>query len=258
MTAPAVRPDLDAGSSRPNPFTDRVHILLIANDQERIGAGRADSIMLLTLDPGAQQLRVLSIPRDTRMFIPGRGVDKVNHAYAFGGARLLNRTLQLFLGFPFQYYVEVSYGGFRQAIDEVGGVDVTSPFPFTYEGQTFAGAMHLNGVQALAFSRMRKLDPDGDFGRERRQQAVVRALLQELGRIPLDNPSRLNAFAERLIPYVRTDLSPARIVKLRALHPYAVQAPATLRMAGQGRMIRGIYYFEVADAERRRLHVALR
>ncbi|WP_146009492.1 LCP family protein [Deinococcus planocerae] len=249
----------DGGSMRPNPFSNNVHVLLIANDQEKIGEGRADSIMLVTLNPDRKVATLLSIPRDTRVAIPGHGMDKVNHAYRFGGAALLNRTLQRFLGFPFQYYAEISYGGFRNMIDQVGGVDVEVPFSFDYEGYHFEkGPMHLDGKTALAYSRMRKLDPRGAFGREDRHQQIVRALMERLADIPVGDTVRMNAFARELIPYVRTDLGPRKIVTLRRAHPYADKPPVKLNVRGHGQMMNGIYYYIVNDAERRRLHLALR
>ncbi|MEF2277178.1 LCP family protein [Deinococcus sp. YIM 134068] len=258
--APAHTPGrYDAGSSRPNPHTNNVHILLVGNDQERIGKGRADSIMLVTLNPGREVLEIVSVPRDTWVDIPHHGFDKVNHAYQFGGVDLLNHTLQRFFGFPFQYYVEISQGGFRSLIDQVGGVDVDVPFSFTYEGHTFQkGPMHLNGETALAYSRMRKLDPRGAFGREDRQKQIVGALLRRLGEIPLSDSARLNDLARQLIPYVRTDLGPRKVVALRRAHPYALDRTERLSVQGQGRVMKGIYYYVVEDGERRRLHLALR
>ncbi|WP_216326864.1 LCP family protein [Deinococcus aestuarii] len=249
----------DGGSMRPNPYSNNVHVLLIANDQERIGEGRADSIMLVTLNPDRRAVTLLSIPRDTRVNIPGHGLDKVNHAYRYGGAALLNRTLQRFFGFPFQYYAEISYGGFRNMIDQVGGVDVNVPFSFDYEGFHFGkGPMHLDGETALAYSRMRKLDPRGAFGREDRHQQIVRALMEKLADIPVGDTVRMNDFARQLIPYVRTDLGPRKIVTLRRAHPYADQPPVRLGVRGHGQTIGGLYYYIVNDAERRRLHLALR
>lgn len=79
-----------------------------------------------------------------------------------------------------------------------------------------------------------------------------------LNDIPLNDTVRLNDFARQLIPFVRTDLGPRIIVNLRRAHPYTDRLPVKLGVRGHGQMIGGIYYFIVSDAERRRLHLALR
>lgn len=242
--------------TRPNPFGDKVHILLIGTDAERLGEGRADTLLLLTLDPKARTLTTLHVPRDTRLQIFDRGIDKVNHAYAFGGAWLTSRTLERFFGFPFQHYVEVSLGGFRAAVDAIGGVDVDVPFAFSLDGQDFApGPAHLDGDAALAYVRMRKDDPRGDLGRGDRQQQVILALLDKLGRA---TPSEARALMDRVAPYVRLDLSPSEIVALREKHAYALERQRSETLGGVNRKLGGIWYYLPPDAERRRLHLALR
>lgn len=257
LDQPTVIPNLVRGS-RPNPYSDKVHVLLVGTDEEELGRGRADTIIVLTLDPKSRELILTSVPRDTRMKLRDKGVHKVNAAYAFGGMWLLARSLEEFLGFPFQYYVEVSLAGFRKAIDEVGGVTVNPPFAFSWDGFDFEpGETRLGGEAALAYARMRKLDPRGDFGRNDRQREVIRSLMSSLART---SQSGLDDLLARLQGSVRTDFSPRELIELRAKNGYALdpQRQVTEAVAGEGATIDGLYYFVVSDEERRRLHVRLR
>ncbi|WP_234009271.1 LCP family protein [Deinococcus sp. NW-56] len=213
-------------------------------------------LLVLTLDPVARQLTLLSVPRDTRVNLPGHGTVKINAAYAHGGARLQTEAIERFLGLPMDKYVEISLGGFRRAIDEVGGVTVNPPFAFTLDGQSFTpGPVRLSGEQALAYARMRKQDPRGDLGRNARQQEVVRSLMAELGE---RSTGELQTLLERLQGDLRTNFSPTEVVRLRTRHSYLTERPQTETVRGVNRKIGGVWYYVVSDAERRRLHLELR
>lgn len=236
--------------------TARLHLLLIGTDQEELGSGRGDVLLVLTLDPVARQLTLLSVPRDTRVNLPGHGLVKINAAYAHGGARLQTEAIERFLGLPMDKYVEISLGGFRRAIDEVGGVTVNPPFAFTLDGQSFTpGPVRLNGEQALAYARMRKQDPRGDLGRNARQQEVVRSLMLELGK---RSTGELQTVLERLQGHLRTNFSPSEVVRLRTRHSYLTERQQTETVRGVNRKIGGVWYYVVSDGERRRLHLELR
>ncbi|MCP2014426.1 LCP family protein required for cell wall assembly [Deinococcus sp. HSC-46F16] len=236
--------------------TARLHLLLIGTDHEELGGGRGDVLLVLTLDPVERQLTLLSVPRDTRVNLPGHGLVKINAAYAYGGARLQTEAIERFLGLPMDKYVEISLGGFRRAIDEVGGVTVNPPFAFTLDGQSFTpGPVRLSGEQALAYARMRKQDPRGDLGRNARQQEVVRRLMAELGE---RSTGELQALLERLQGDLRTNFSPTEVVRLRTRHSYLTERQRTEAVRGVNRKIGGVWYYVVSDAERRRLHLELR
>lgn len=234
----------------------RLHLLLIANDQEALGAGRADVLMVLTFDPVARRLTLLSVPRDTRVTLPEHGTVKINAAYAYGGATLQTQAVERFLGIPMDKYVEISLGGFRQAIDELGGVTVDPEFAFSLDGQSFRpGETRLNGEQALAYARMRKADPRGDLGRNARQQEVVRNLMRQVGGLP---GTALNTLVGKLSASLRTNFSPSEIVRLRTEHSYLLTRQRTETVRGVGRLQGGAWYYVVPDAERRRLNLLLR
>lgn len=154
---------------------------------------RGDVIMLVHLDQASGEARMLSIPRDLWVDIPGNGEGKINAAYSFGGPSLMVQTIQENLGIEVNHYVEVDFVGFIEMVDELGGIEMTFPYPArdSKSGLSVgAGTQTLEGEQALAFARSRKYEEyqndtwvsvdASDLGRTQRQQEVVRAILTEL------------------------------------------------------------------------------
>lgn len=234
----------------------RLHLLVVGTDQQKLGSGRGDVLMVLTLDPVARRLMLTSIPRDTRVTLPGQGTVKINAAYAHGGIEQQTLAVERFLGLPMDKYVEVSLSGFRRAIDRVGGVTVEPTMSFSVGDDVFRpGTMHLSGAQAESYTRMRKEDPRGDLGRNDRQQQVIRALVQALGQKSIPELQKLTI---QLRQDLRTNLTPTEAVQLRAAHGYAFEHLTQVPVQGVGRMVGGAWYYLVSDAERRRLHLALR
>ncbi|UCG41274.1 MAG: LCP family protein [Acidimicrobiia bacterium] len=156
------------------------------------GGERADVIMLVQVIPGDGRIQVLSIPRDLRVSIPGRdGKDKINAAFAFGGSELMIQTVQAEFEIGIHHYVELDFAGFAAMVDEVGGIEISFPNPARdlKSGLSVdAGLQVLDGRQALALARSRSYQElrNGswvfvdatDFGRTRRQQQVIVALIE--------------------------------------------------------------------------------
>ncbi|MGK7940112.1 MAG: LCP family protein [Crocosphaera sp.] len=149
--------------------------------------GRSDTILLLRFDPAENSVKMLSVPRDSRVNIPGVGYTKVNDANARGGpglaARVLSKTLN---DVPIDRYIRVTTDAFTELVDLVGGVEVFVPYPMQYEDKTQklkidleAGRQILSGEQAEHFARFRK-DAYGDIGRVQRQQILLKALRQRM------------------------------------------------------------------------------
>ncbi len=156
-------------------------VLLLGVDERQGDRGRSDTIIVLTVNPKQKSVKMLSIPRDTRTDIIGHGtVDKINHAYAFGGVKMSMDTIESFLDIPIHYYAQINMEGFKDIVDAVGGVTVTNSFEFTSGGETFPkGQITLDGDSALKFARMRYNDPRGDFGRQNRQRNIIQAVIKE-------------------------------------------------------------------------------
>lgn len=155
-------------------------ILLLGVDQRENDRGRSDTMIVMSINPNTNSIKMLSIPRDTRVLITGHNLDKINHSYAFGKEELAIETVQNFLHIPIDKFVKVNMEGFKDVVEALGGVEVNSDLAFTYEGRTFIkGINEMNGVDALKFVRMRYDDPNGDFGRQQRQRQLIEAVINK-------------------------------------------------------------------------------
>lgn len=187
-----------------------VNILIVGKDSREelqdSGPGRADAIMLLRLDPKSMKGYLISILRDTKVEIPGYGVNKINAAFAWGGEKLLIQVVQDFLGLPIHHYVTVDFEGFKKLVDVLGGVDVVINQPLIDElaGANFpVGEYHLDGEQALAFVRSRSYIT-ADKERIYHQQYLLRQLVDQ--HLTAANLAKIPEFFELLKEYTRTDL----------------------------------------------------
>lgn len=179
----------------PNPLTEPLNILLLGVDRrEGLEGTRSDVNIVVHIDPRTRFASMLSIPRDTRVYIPDYGYYKINAAYmlgerdlaaAGGGPTLAKRTVAAFLGIPIDYYAEVDFQGFQRIIDYLGGITVDVPYPLVdneYPTENFgytrvyipSGLQHMDGVTALQYARSRHAD--SDFYRNRRQRQVLLAI----------------------------------------------------------------------------------
>ncbi len=180
--------------------------------------GLADTILLLRLDPEAQRVTLLSIPRDTRTWVEGYGYTKINEANLEGGAALSNQTVSDLLGVPIDRYVRVNVQGIEALVNALGGVDLYVPKAMKYQDHSQhlyinlqAGQQHLNGDQALQFLRYR-YDEWGDIGRIQRQQSLIRAL-QEQALSPL-TLTRLPQILTLIRSHLDTDLSVRELIAI--------------------------------------------
>lgn len=204
-----------------------VNILIMGLDEARDveGAepgdlvGRTDTMLLTRVDPEQKTVNVMSIPRDTRVEIPGYGLDKINQANFEGGAELAAQTvMHNFDNVEVDRYVRVSTAAFREIVDLVGGIEVMVPSAMQYEDKTQglvidleAGLQTLNGDQAEQFARFRQ-DSYGDIGRVQRQQVLFKALRQRM-----TNPAvlpKLPQIVRVLQTHIDTNLSLEELLAL--------------------------------------------
>ena len=156
---------------------------LSAQEQQDLGTGstagqRTDTIMLLSVPPGGKPALV-SIPRDSFVHIPGNGSNKINSAFAFGGAPLLEQTIEQSTGLRMDGYLEIGFGGFVSVIDALGGIRMCLPKAIKDRDSHLnlkKGCQELGGTDALGYVRMRKADPRGDLGRVERQREMLSAV----------------------------------------------------------------------------------
>lgn len=162
-------------------------ILLLGADtgtDGRVDRGNSDTMMLLTLNPKKKTTVAYSIPRDAMAEMVGdkeKNVQKINAAYNIGLSKMAKSTVGSLLGVPVDYHVAINMDALEKTVDFVGGVTVTSDLNVSFDGITIPkGTHHLNGKEALTYARMRYQDPRGDYGRQIRQQQILKAVVKKL------------------------------------------------------------------------------
>lgn len=233
-------------------------ILMLGVDQRPGDRGRSDSIIVLTVNPELSSVKMLSIPRDTRTEIIGYGtIDKINHAFAFGGAEMAIATAENFLDIPIDYYVQINMEGFIKLIDAVGGITVYNDLEFIEDGKHFPeGELTLNGEDALLFSRMRYEDPRGDFGRQLRQRQIIQAFLKEGA--SLSSIVNYKEIFSVLGENIKANLTFDEMVNIQRNYRSAANGVEQLSIEGSNAIINGIYYFIVSDEEKQRIQAELK
>ncbi|MFC4103147.1 LCP family glycopolymer transferase [Paenibacillus xanthanilyticus] len=254
---PEVRPlakPAAAETEQPSPFT----ILVMGVDERKNDRGRSDTIIVLSVNPVKKSTLMFNIPRDTKTAIIGRGTsDKINHAYAFGGIEMSLQTVENFLDYPINYYLKVNMEGFSRIIDLMGGVDVDNPFAFHYQGAEFRqGELHLDGEHALLYSRMRFDDPQGDRGRNARQRQILKDLMKNGA--SLSSIAKIDELLAAAGDHVKTNLTFGEMKTLLRDYRPSLERLDTEEIKGRGEIAGGIWYFQVNEAERTRLHDALK
>ncbi len=228
-------------------------VLLLGVDERQGDRGRSDTMIVVTVNPQENSTKMVSIPRDTRTEIIGKDFeDKINHAYAYGGIDMSLDTVEAFLDIPIDYYAKINMEGLEDIVNAVGGVTVQNELNFTYKGKTFTeGTLTLNGEEALLFSRMRKNDPNNDFGRQARQRQIIQAIIKEGASV-----SSLWNFGDifkSIGNNVKTNLSLAEMVDIQQNYKSATQNINQRQLEGSGAMIsngeKEIYYYIVAKEE---------
>ena len=215
----SVTAELAVGETRKPESTARstVNVLIVGLDNVE-GGSRTDAIALAIFDAQNKALRIASIPRDSRVYIPGRSWDKINHAYVYGGINLLRETLVNLTGMPIDYFIKISYKSFPRIVDILGGIDIYVEKRMhynDYSGKLFInispGQQHMNGKTALEYVRFRH-DPLGDIGRVRRQQNFIDIMMKKI-KTPSILP-RIPAIVTELYDSIDTDLAPLEALKL--------------------------------------------
>lgn len=221
-----------------------ISILLMGTDTGALGRtfqGRTDSMMVVTINPQTNKTTITSIPRDTAVNIPGyesQSPTKINAAYAWGKSKTAITTVQKMLNVPIDFYAIINMGGMEKIINEVGGVTLKPTLSFSYGGYTFKKGVttHMNGKKALAYSRMRDDDPQGDYGRQTRQRKVIMALLKQSNSIK----TLLNEdFISSLSKQTQTDLTFNDLTALAQNYRSAIKHIKTTHIQGTGETISG-------------------
>ena len=243
-------------------YTEIINIALLGIDSTDSTSGRSDSIMVATLDPIHNKLKLTSFMRDSYVNISNYGYDKLNHAYAYGGANLAINTLNTNFGLNITDFVAVDFASLPKIIDSLGGItiDITEEELNYINGYinninsvsgtnspiiTTPGAHHVDGAQALAYSRIRYTS-GGDFKRTERQRTVLTALFNKALNVPA---TQYLDVISTLAQYATTNLNTNEILKLATKIGSMGLNGVTIEQERfpidgycEGTMIDGIYY----------------
>jgi polyisoprenyl-teichoic acid--peptidoglycan teichoic acid transferase len=239
---------------------ESVTFLILGVDERPGDKGRSDTIVVVSVNPSTNETVMMSIPRDTRVSIPGYKTTKINHAYGYGIDTLVE-TVEDFLDLPIDYFVKVNMQGFEGIVDAVGGVTVQNGFTFEFtdeDGRFYSfpkGELTLNGKEALAYARMRKHDPRGDFGRNERQRQIIHAVIQKG-----TSPKIIATYQEILLSIgqnVETNITIDAVRLLLNGYKDSIESVQSIELSGSGQMIGGGYYFVVSEEEKNRIRDVL-
>ena len=209
-----------------------INILLIGQDRREYEVrSRSDVMILVTVNTKTNAVVMTSFLRDIYVKIPGYVSNRINVPYFLGGAELLFDTIELNFGIRPDKYVEVDFSGFKDIVDLMGGVDMeltqqeayhlnSNPGMYGFKEEIWnlkEGVNHLTGSQALSYSRIRMIDPTGDFARTERQRKMISALIEKAASLDL---LQINSLLLEMTDMITTDMSPSEILSYaRLLYP---------------------------------------
>ena len=241
-------------------LSGKKNIVVMGCDVRKDDVGRSDTLFVVMLDKSKKNAALLSVPRDTRVKIREHGWDKINAAFAYGGHKLTQETVQDFLGIRLNNYVVVDFQGFEGLVDAVGGVDINvenrmyyyDPYA-NFEIDLRPGKQHLDGKKAMQYVRYR--DEEGDIGRIRRQQKFMMALYQQIASKNII--AKVPGVSKQIMSMIKTDLSLKEMVELGNVMREMVEKDG-MKMAmvpGEPKYIEGISYW-IPDIPKMRQQMA--
>ena len=209
--------------------------------------GRSDSIMILTLDQLNKKMKIISIMRDSYVNIPGKGMDKINHAYAFGGPELAIKTINENFGLNINKFITVNFESLGAIIDSLGGVQlkITEEEVSKIPGINSNGVHTLTGDQALAYARIRYAK-GGDYQRTQRQRNIIQSIYESFRYTELsDYPKLISSF----LPHVTSNMGSSELLSVgtdfyKTISSGLEQERFPRDGEGKGTTINGIYYLQ--------------
>ncbi len=223
-----------------------ISFLLLGVDERAHDKGRSDTIIIVTLNPEKHSAKLVSIPRDSYVEIAGtQKFDKINHAYAYGGIDGASKTVEQLFNIPIDYVVNINMNGVVDLVDLMGGVTIYNPTAFTSYGQQFnQGEITLSGKSTLEYIRMRKSDPEGDFGRQNRQRIVLLSLAKQLK--SAETIKKFDNLLTVMKHNMQTNVPMNQLNTLRKDYLNTIKKIDQLPLDnGQGLKKEGIYYYKL-------------
>lgn len=252
-----------------SPATDNVSILFIGIDEsdkrkEKQQSNQlSDALILATLNIKDHTVKLLSIPRDSYVYIPERDTHtKINHAHSYGGPKATIETVENFLNVPVDYYVRLNFNAFMDIVDTLGGVEIDVQKEIVeQDSRDVAGAIHLypglqtlDGEEALAYARTRKID--NDIERGKRQQELVKGIVSKA--LSLGSVLKYDDLIETVGDNMETSMS---FRDIRSLVAYGTTGSINLEsytLEGTDSYINNIYYYQVDEESRASIEHTLR
>lgn len=237
-----------------NPSKEPVSILFLGIDDsdarrengQSVEQSRTDAMILSTLNPDKNQIRLLSIPRDTLSYIPKVGYyDKITHAHAYGGPESSMDTVEKALNIPVDYYVRINMDAFAETVDELGGIEYDVPYDLNEPNRTDQGRIKikkgkqvLNGEEVLAVTRTRK--QDSDLKRGQRQMEVLKILFRKAQET--QSLHKLDDIIKIVGNNSQHNLSYDEIRALATNYLVSDTEIKTEQLKGENELLNGIYY----------------
>ncbi|EPC61115.1 Transcriptional regulator lytR [Lacticaseibacillus paracasei subsp. paracasei Lpp14] len=229
----------------------------------RIEKGNSDTMIVAVVNPKTKKTTMVSIPRDTAAELIGTkefNMQKINAAYNVGGSDMAINTVSKLVNVPISYYLTINMGALEKVVNAVGGIDVVVPFsfqdPYTGNQKFTKGPMHLNGNMALAYSRMRHSDPEGDYGRQKRQQQVIKAILKKA--ISVGSLGNFTKLMDTISKNIATNMSFDDMQSIFLNYRDAAKTVSTDHLQGVNAWVGDGAYQIASDAEMQRISNKLR
>ena len=216
------------------------NVVLFGIDDADGYTGRSDCIIIFSIDQKTKNVKMTSIYRDTYVEVPGHGYTKINHAFAYGGATLAMSTINRNLDLNITEYVTINFQVVKDVVDSVGGVEinVTSKEATQIPGISKAGTYNLNGTQALAYGRIRKIDSDEK--RTERMRTVVDKVFSKVKKM---SPLEMNKIADEILPELHTNIKKSEITKImKDVTSYKIGESMGWPYEVEGKMISKVWY----------------
>lgn len=250
-----------------NPLEDNVSILIIGVDNSKdrnYKHSRSDALILATFNKELNSIKLLSIPRDTYVYVPELGYHtKINHAHYYGGPKYTIETVEKFLNVPIDYYISFNFEAFIEIVDSIGGIHYEVPYeiyePDSHDNKNaihlLPGYQELNGEEALALARTRKYDTDVQRGM--RQQDIIKTIVYEAA--SASNVFKLDDMLEAIGNNMTTSLT---FNEMKAIVSYGLSKElkiTSINLDGKGDYLDdGLWYYQVDPESREKAEDELR
>lgn len=236
------------------PLKDNVSILFVGIDDSKAREqgsdhSRSDALMLATLNNKDKSVKLLSIPRDSYVYIPYVGhEDKITHAHAYGGTQATIDTVENLLNVPVDYYFRVNFDAFIDIVDALGGIEVDVPYELHELDENDKRTVNLkpgkqvvNGREALALARTRH--QDNDIKRGERQQMILEAILKKASSV--SSLTKYDDILEAVGNNMKTNMTFNEMKSLAAYIKNGMPQVDSLSLKGSDDMSTGIYYYKL-------------